>query len=123
MRIAYVACALVVALLPATLSDRRSGADVGVGVNADPAEEVLREQRAVVVDRAMERWRLVWEGKPQPACAPDDGRDDTWTTCPCSGFAFGERGDLDLVRLAGTSPDRLPLTPLFDPDWVPFGGT
>jgi hypothetical protein len=34
--------------------------------------------------------------------------------CPCTGFAFGEAGDLDVVRLHdGLEVDRLPVTPFF----------
>jgi hypothetical protein len=43
-------------------------------------------------------------------------------TCPCAGFAYGEMGDLDLVRHRSSHPEeRLALTPLFDgeenPGW------
>lgn len=56
---------------------------------------------------------------PVLTCPPDD---PGWFTCPCEGFAFGESGDLDLVRLQhGKEVGRLPLTPLFanqeTPDW------
>jgi hypothetical protein len=48
---------------------------------------------------------------PVPICPPDD---PGWFTCPCEGFAFGESGDLDLVRVQrGKKVDRLQLTPLF----------
>lgn len=121
----HVCGAVVSALLLTPFVDPLSGIDHSpIRSDAKVVAEILREQRDVVVDGAREQWRLVWKGKPQPACAPDDGLEDGWLTCPCDGFAFGEQGDLDLVRLAGTSPeDRLSLTPLFDPDWVPFGGT
>src|SRR5207248_219360 len=43
-------------------------------------------------------------------CEPSDAS----LTCPCTGFAFGEGGDLDLVRLRqGVEHDRLHLTPFF----------
>ena len=120
----HVCGAVVSALLLTPFVDPLSGIDHSpIRSDAKVVAEILREQRDVVVDGAREQWRLVWKGKPQPACAPDDGLEDGWLTCPCDGFAFGEQGDLDLVRLAGTSPeDRLSLTPLFDPDWVPLGG-
>src|ERR1019366_10388723 len=39
----------------------------------------------------------------------------TWETCACAGFAFGEKGDLDLVRSRPGAPDeRLALGPLFE---------
>src|SRR5205085_690506 len=61
-----------------------------------------------------EIWRLVWEAPPKPACAA--GTAD-WYTCPCIGFAFGERGRLDLVRLrGGHEVERMSLAPLFDED-------
>jgi hypothetical protein len=38
-----------------------------------------------------------------------------WCTCPCTGFSFGERGQLDLVRTrAGAPLERLHLAELFD---------
>lgn len=40
---------------------------------------------------------------------------DDWYTCPCSGFEFGEKGDLDLVRERPNAPeDRLALGHLFE---------
>ncbi len=45
-----------------------------------------------------------------------------WFTCPCEGFAFGEGGIVDLVRLRnGAEVDRLALAPLFTGDfsWEP----
>ena len=47
---------------------------------------------------------------PKAYCEPSEES----LTCPCEGFAFGEVGDLFLVRLCnGTEIDRLNLTPLF----------
>jgi hypothetical protein len=80
-------------------------------------QSLIREEKAVVVDGVDEVWRLVWKTAPKPACGPDDA---VAFTCPCSGFAFGERGQLDLVRLRDDHEiDRLPLTPLFrqQADW------
>jgi hypothetical protein len=38
-----------------------------------------------------------------------------WEACTCSGFAFGEKGDLDLVRLRKGQPDeRMRLDTLFE---------
>jgi hypothetical protein len=88
------------------------------------AQEVLREERTVVVGQDREQWRLVWKSPPKPACMPDDGLEVVWATCPCAGFAFGERGDLDLVRVSRTTPeDRLSLTPAFDQEIVDWGQT
>jgi len=120
----HVCCGLVSALFLPAFVDRVSGiGHSATRLDPEVATEILREQRTVVVDRVTEHWRLVWRDKPQPACAPDDGLEDSWTTCPCAGFAFGERGDLDLVRVARTSEDRLSLTALFDSDLAPSDRT
>jgi hypothetical protein len=79
---------------------------------------LVREEKPVVVDGATELWRLVWERAPKPACSPEDAG---WFTCPCVGFAFGERGQLDLVRINdGREIDHLSLTPFFGHDDFPF---
>ena len=80
------------------------------GATPDVAS-LVREERIVTVDGVKETWRLVWHGAPEPEC---DAAGIGWFTCPCMGFAFGEKGDLDLVRLReGREVERLPLTPLF----------
>lgn len=72
----------------------------------------IREEQTVVVHGATEIWRLEWKTPLKSACGADDA---TWYTCPCSGFAFGEAGEADLVRISnGREIDRLPLTALFD---------
>ena len=87
----------------------RSSSGQGRAELRDPK---VREAHQVVVANAMETWRLEWQSPPRQVCAPED---DDWRTCPCSGFAFGERGALDLVRLrSGAAEERLHLTPLFD---------
>ena len=80
-----------------------------------PPPPVLRESVAVRVGTADERWRLEWRSPPREACAPQA---EDVVSCPCTGFAYGEMGVLDLVRRRPGHPDeRLPLTPLFhDPD-------
>jgi hypothetical protein len=76
-----------------------------------PASAVVREQQRVVVGSTVEEWRLEWQSAPEPACDPST---DDWYTCPCSGFAFGETGTLDLVRqVPGRPEERLHLSPLF----------
>jgi hypothetical protein len=71
---------------------------------------LVREEQPVMVDGTEEVWRLTWKSAPKPFC--DD--ETLAPTCPCNGFAYGERGDLDLVRLRrGIEIDRLNLTPLF----------
>ena len=71
---------------------------------------LIREVRRVVVDSVIEEWWLEWRTPPVPAC--DSGYE--LNICPCDGFAFGEEGELDLVRKAqGRAEERLPLTPYF----------
>jgi len=85
------------------------------------AQAVVREEKPVVVDGVTEVWRLVWKHPPKPACGPEDA---VSFTCPCAGFAFGERGKLDVVRLRqGHEVERLPLAPLFEgSDWPADNG-
>jgi hypothetical protein len=72
---------------------------------------ILREERAIVVDSTNEHWRLEWHTQPQPACDPNH---EDWWMCPCWGFAYGEKGELDLVRhIPGLPDEKLPLTPFF----------
>jgi len=81
--------------------------------------QLVREEQAVSVDHVAEVWRLVWKAPPEPVCS---AADPLWTTCGCSGFAFGEGGRLDLVRVRqGHEYDRLALTPFFD-DETPTRG-
>jgi hypothetical protein len=73
---------------------------------------MVREERRVVIGGQPEVWRLEWTTPPRPACGPED---PDWFTCPCSGFAFGESGKLDLVRLRqGKETERFPLALLFE---------
>jgi hypothetical protein len=70
----------------------------------------IREEQTIEVQGVREVWRLEWKSPPKPECV--DAGD--WYNCPCNGFAFGETGVLDLVRLRqGREVDRLPLNPLF----------
>jgi len=72
---------------------------------------IVREEHSVIVNGVEERWGLYWVGSSKPACSPDRPE---WKTCPCAGFAFGERGDLVLVRERhGNEEERLALTPFF----------
>jgi hypothetical protein len=65
-----------------------------------------------MVDGTAEVWRLVWKHPPGLACSPEDVDAFTWR---CNGFAFGERGQLDLLRMRDDREiDHLALTPLFD---------
>jgi hypothetical protein len=73
---------------------------------------VVREAITARVGSTNERWALVWRHAPAPACGPEDAA--RASTCPCEGFAYGEQGELDLVRhVPGRAEERLALTPLF----------
>ncbi|MDB4883274.1 MAG: hypothetical protein JWL95_2040, partial [Gemmatimonadetes bacterium] len=94
--------------------------DAPPGARAIASTTVLREETVVRVGMADERWALEWRRPPIPACGPADV--ETAITCPCTGFAYGEMGELDLVRRrTGRLDDRLALTPLFrdeeNPGW------
>ncbi len=72
---------------------------------------LVREEQQIVVDDIREVWRLQWKSPPKSACGPEPDS----LSCPCSGFAYGESGQLDLVRIVdGREVDRLELTPLFE---------
>jgi len=72
----------------------------------------IREEQHIVVNGATETWRLLWKTAPKLYCGANES--DVSLTCPCMGFAYGESGDLYLVRLRnGTEIDRLHLTPMF----------
>jgi hypothetical protein len=81
-----------------------------VGSTTEYPTATIREEQNITVDGVSETWRLQWQGLPKLYCEPSDES----LTCPCDGFAYGEVGDLFLVRLRnGTEIDRLHLTPLF----------
>jgi hypothetical protein len=78
---------------------------------ASPAP-ILRESRQVMIAGKTEQWQLVWETMPKPICGPDDP--EMAMTCPCTGFAYGEMGDLTLQRKRGGRViDRLALGEYF----------
>ncbi|WP_257456915.1 hypothetical protein [Archangium lipolyticum] len=82
-----------------------------LGTAAVAGGPVLREQVRVKVDGVVERWRLEWRSTPALECFESSGA----VSCGCEGFAYAERGDLELVRLRpGKPPERVPLTPLFE---------
>lgn len=73
----------------------------------------VREQREVVIHGLREQWRLEWKGPAKPYCGANEL--SMAITCPCEGFAYGESGDLYLVRARdGREIERLHLTPLFE---------
>lgn len=86
---------------------------LGADAIAAPPAQFLREQRQVSVAGQQEVWKLVWIGQPKSFCGPEDP--EMAITCPCSGWAYGEYGRLQLQRQrGGTVIDRLELGPLFD---------
>jgi len=87
----------------------------------EPSTAVVREEKEVDVDGVKETWSLEWKNAPVPTCI-----DASFYTCPCEGFAYGEKGDLDLVRTRPGQPEeRLRLNALFlegdavIPRWAP----
>lgn len=82
---------------------------------------LVREQKTIVVDGVPETWRLKWDKRPTIACGADDP--SISGTCPCSGFAYGQQGDLTLVLIRrGAVADRLELDPFFIRDELPGDG-
>jgi hypothetical protein len=72
----------------------------------------VREEQHLIVNGQSETWQLRWASKPKPFCGADDIGSSI--TCPCRGFAYGEAGDLFVVRIKdGTEIDSLHLTPFF----------
>src|SRR5450755_1390484 len=79
----------------------------------------VREAKTVVVDGVEEVWQLRWLDKPHSSCGPDGG--DANLTCPCSGCAYGLKGQIALVRKRKGHPDeRLNLAAAF-PNEYPNG--
>lgn len=88
------------------------------GVAHAASEQVVREQRTVVVDNSTETWRLVWDGKPSTVCGPD--KVYMAISCPCAGLAYGEYGKLFLVRSRdGHEVERMDVRQLFGVDDYP----
>lgn len=83
---------------------------------------LIREQQTLIVNGVAETWELKWKRAPKPSCGPAQPFAEDSLTCPCMGFAYGETGDLDLVRVRnGAEFDRLHLTPFFQAgSWRPL---
>jgi hypothetical protein len=97
------ALAILCALLP--VSPRTAIARAG-------QEGTLREQRSLVVHGARETWQLMWVGRHFPLCPPEDMEGSV--TEPCHGIAYGEYGNLWLVRRRdGHEIERMNLKSLF----------
>ncbi|MEW6533959.1 MAG: hypothetical protein AB1473_24245 [Thermodesulfobacteriota bacterium] len=85
---------------------------VGISAFAETPSPIVREEAKLTVNGVEEIWRLEWASAPSPVCSADEP--DIWSTCPCAGFAFGERGNLVLVRQRpGQEQERLSLSQLF----------
>jgi hypothetical protein len=77
------------------------------------AERYVREREMLTVAGQQEVWQLVWDGAPSSACGAEEL--DASITCPCNGFAYGEKGKLILSRVRGDHEiESLNLGPLFD---------
>ncbi|MBX7198215.1 MAG: hypothetical protein K1X51_02455 [Rhodospirillaceae bacterium] len=87
------------------------------GVLAASAPELVRDQTTLTVNGARETWQLVWAEPPKEVCGPAEV--SSAATCPCSGFAYGEYGRLNLVRRHGGAVEILDLGPLFDGQETP----
>ncbi len=92
-----------------------AGTSAAANVDNDPLAAlslgtIFRDDEDLTLDGAKENWRLEWARAPLPYCMGAG-----WDTCPCAGFAFGERGDMDLVRTRAGKPDEhLRLDTLFE---------
>ena len=70
----------------------------------------IREEQKVLVGGVMETWQLRWKSPPKPVCESHEEA----ATGPGMGFAFGESGELHMVRRRhNVEIDRLELTPFF----------
>lgn len=82
---------------------------------------LLREKKVVVVDGVRETWLLRWDRQPTAVCGAEEG--DVSLTCPCSGFAYGQQGELSLVRLRPAAKlEKLQLGQFFIRDELPGDG-
>ena len=90
------------------------------GAVAAEMPSLVREQKTVMFEGKAEIWRLVWQAAPLPVCGAEDVA--TALSCACSGFAYGESGQLSLVRLRpGVEREVLDLTPFFKGEPSPGG--
>jgi hypothetical protein len=82
--------------------------------HSENSKPIVREAKKVSVAGLEEVWRLEWDEQPTPICDPKDAG---WITCPCQGFAYGEQGNLSLIRIQKNKVvERLCLTPFFNND-------
>jgi len=75
---------------------------------------VVREQRSVMIDGLKDVWRLIWRSTPSDRNSCGPAQPEMAMTCPCSGAAYAQVGDLVLEReRPGRPTERMSLTPLF----------
>lgn len=67
-------------------------------------ENLVREEKEIIVAGKKEHWRLEWKTAPSLACF-----DDGWLSCPCQNVAFGEIGDLYVIRRREGAPEERAL--------------
>ena len=94
-------------------------------VQGDPAAEPpsqVRAQKVVMLEGKTEIWRLEWQAAALSVCGAEDVA--TALACECSGFAYGEAGQLVLVRARpGANLEVLDLTPFFAGETIPGGAS
>ena len=87
---------------------------LGSSISAAEPLSILREERHLRVAGISETWRLSWASLPRGRCQEELM---VAITCPCSGIAYGEEGDLMLSRTRrGAALEVLRLTDLFHGD-------
>jgi len=100
---------------PSTAPSAAPSASAAAPVDKDPINAlslgtIFRDDEDLMLDNVKENWRLEWTKAPIPYCMSAE----QLLTCPCDGFAFGEKGSMDLVRTIPGKPDeRLHLDSLF----------
>lgn len=83
---------------------------------------IVREQRSVIIDGSNEVWRLIWREKPEDSKSCGPAEPEMAMTCPCSGAAYAQVGDLLLERERhGKATERMPLAQLFTGSDMIFG--
>ena len=87
-------------------ADQLHGPTINQFLSSAPLNALVREEQTVSVNGTAEIWRLEWKALPKSYCGPDD---EEYFTQRCAGFAFGEAGPLDLIRLVSDREvDRFP---------------
>ena len=100
---------------PATSASSNAATPSAAIADKDPlaalsSGPIFRDDEDLTLDGVKETWRLEWTKPPVPNCMSAD----TAFNCPCAGFAFGEKGSMDLVRVVpGKKDERMNLDPLF----------